>query len=65
MLVARIATAKRGALYVYLSQMEAIFYKTYQGFFVECDPPPIKRTSKPIKEMSDAQEQSTKENLEI
>ena len=29
------------------------------------DLPPIKRTSKPIKEMSDAQEQSTKENLEI
>jgi len=32
---------------------------------VDADPPPIKRTSKPIKEMSNAQEQSTKENLEI
>ena len=31
----------------------------------DADLPPIKRTSKPIKEMSDAQEQSTKENLEI
>jgi len=29
------------------------------------DLPPIKRTSKPNKEMSHAEEQSTEENLEI
>jgi len=38
---------------------------TNYAHFIDLDLPPIKRTSKPIKEVSDAQEQSTKENLEI